>query len=176
MHGVFPRCILLFRRSHMHTDTHTHKSTCCGGCRYILLFVLAQRDNIWGPFLIISPASTLNNWHQEFTRFVPKFKVRMHKAETPSIKHVRRNPWHPRLCRPHLRTERMKPVWDESLGGSIVLPHCVKNRPLCVFLNVKTQHLSITSAIGNAYMHTHTHTATATCMILCCAQHSTMPV
>ncbi|GAA6067274.1 chromatin-remodeling ATPase INO80, partial [Tachysurus ichikawai] len=33
------------------------------------------RDNIWGPFLIISPASTLNNWHQEFTRFVPKFKV-----------------------------------------------------------------------------------------------------
>uniref|UniRef100_A0A4W6EX31 Chromatin-remodeling ATPase INO80 n=1 Tax=Lates calcarifer TaxID=8187 RepID=A0A4W6EX31_LATCA len=26
-------------------------------------------------FLIISPASTLNNWHQEFTRFVPKFKV-----------------------------------------------------------------------------------------------------
>lgn len=37
---------------------------------------LQQRDNIWGPFLIISPASTLNNWHQEFTRFVPKFKVR----------------------------------------------------------------------------------------------------
>ncbi|MGH0172112.1 UNVERIFIED_CONTAM: hypothetical protein FKN15_062644 [Acipenser sinensis] len=40
-----------------------------------LLAHLAERDNIWGPFLIISPASTLNNWHQEFTRFVPKFKV-----------------------------------------------------------------------------------------------------
>ncbi|KAM6965590.1 chromatin-remodeling ATPase INO80 isoform 1-T2 [Aplochiton taeniatus] len=40
-----------------------------------LLGHLAERDNIWGPFLIISPASTLNNWHQEFTRFVPKFKV-----------------------------------------------------------------------------------------------------
>ncbi|XP_072305663.1 chromatin-remodeling ATPase INO80 [Eucyclogobius newberryi] len=36
---------------------------------------LTLRDNIWGPFLIISPASTLNNWHQEFSRFVPKFKV-----------------------------------------------------------------------------------------------------
>uniref|UniRef100_A0A4W3JH07 Chromatin-remodeling ATPase INO80 n=1 Tax=Callorhinchus milii TaxID=7868 RepID=A0A4W3JH07_CALMI len=36
---------------------------------------LAERENIWGPFLIISPASTLNNWHQEFTRFVPRFKV-----------------------------------------------------------------------------------------------------
>uniref|UniRef100_A0A8C3AMT6 Chromatin-remodeling ATPase INO80 n=1 Tax=Cyclopterus lumpus TaxID=8103 RepID=A0A8C3AMT6_CYCLU len=34
-----------------------------------------RENNIWGPFLIISPASTLNNWHQEFTRFVPKFKV-----------------------------------------------------------------------------------------------------
>ncbi|KAJ0061062.1 hypothetical protein NL108_005843, partial [Boleophthalmus pectinirostris] len=40
-----------------------------------LLAHLAERDNIWGPFLIISPASTLNNWHQEFSRFVPKFKV-----------------------------------------------------------------------------------------------------
>ncbi|XP_062267133.1 chromatin-remodeling ATPase INO80 isoform X1 [Platichthys flesus] len=40
-----------------------------------LLAHLAEKDNIWGPFLIISPASTLNNWHQEFTRFVPQFKV-----------------------------------------------------------------------------------------------------
>uniref|UniRef100_A0A671N3B5 Chromatin-remodeling ATPase INO80 n=1 Tax=Sinocyclocheilus anshuiensis TaxID=1608454 RepID=A0A671N3B5_9TELE len=39
-----------------------------------LLAHLAERENIWGPFLIISPASTLNNWHQEFSRFVPKFK------------------------------------------------------------------------------------------------------
>jgi SNF2 family DNA or RNA helicase len=30
---------------------------------------------IWGPFLVISPASTLHNWQQEFARFVPKFKV-----------------------------------------------------------------------------------------------------
>lgn len=45
----------------------------------ILCFVcfIGQRENIWGPFLIISPASTLNNWHQEFSRFVPKFKVKM---------------------------------------------------------------------------------------------------
>ncbi|XP_073422772.1 chromatin-remodeling ATPase INO80 [Dendrobates tinctorius] len=40
-----------------------------------LLAHLAERENIWGPFLIISPASTLNNWHQEFSRFVPRFKV-----------------------------------------------------------------------------------------------------
>ena len=38
------------------------------------LFLL-QRQNTWGPFLIISPASTLHNWQQECMRFVPRFKV-----------------------------------------------------------------------------------------------------
>lgn len=51
-----------------------------GKWQCILFSVPAQRDNIWGPFLIISPASTLNNWHQEFSRFVPKFKVRIRSA------------------------------------------------------------------------------------------------
>ncbi|XP_030887416.1 chromatin-remodeling ATPase INO80, partial [Leptonychotes weddellii] len=46
-----------------------------------LLAHLAERENIWGPFLIISPASTLNNWHQEFTRFVPKFKVKINPTK-----------------------------------------------------------------------------------------------
>ena len=38
---------------------------------------LAERENIWGPFLIIAPASTLHNWEQEFRKFVPTFKVRV---------------------------------------------------------------------------------------------------
>lgn len=42
---------------------------------FVCVCSIWQRENIWGPFLIISPASTLNNWHQEFSRFVPKFKV-----------------------------------------------------------------------------------------------------
>ncbi|KAK5193031.1 putative DNA helicase ino80 [Exophiala xenobiotica] len=36
---------------------------------------LAERHNIWGPFLVIAPASTLHNWQQEITRFVPAIKV-----------------------------------------------------------------------------------------------------
>ncbi|KAI5192415.1 chromatin-remodeling ATPase INO80 [Nematocida minor] len=36
---------------------------------------LAENENIWGPFLIITPASTLHNWEQEFAKFVPSFKV-----------------------------------------------------------------------------------------------------
>lgn len=36
---------------------------------------LAEEHNIWGPFLVIAPSSTLHNWQQEITRFVPNLKV-----------------------------------------------------------------------------------------------------
>ncbi|KAF2474219.1 helicase SWR1 [Lindgomyces ingoldianus] len=36
---------------------------------------LAEKHGIWGPFLVIAPASTLHNWQQEITRFVPDLKV-----------------------------------------------------------------------------------------------------
>ncbi|XP_043288526.1 chromatin-remodeling ATPase INO80 isoform X2 [Venturia canescens] len=36
---------------------------------------VAEKYSVWGPFLIISPASTLHNWQQEMARFVPTFKV-----------------------------------------------------------------------------------------------------
>jgi DNA helicase INO80 len=36
---------------------------------------LAERYNIWGPFLVIAPASTLHNWQQEISRFVPDLNV-----------------------------------------------------------------------------------------------------
>lgn len=36
---------------------------------------IAETYGVWGPFLIISPASTLHNWQQEMQRFVPDFNV-----------------------------------------------------------------------------------------------------
>jgi DNA helicase INO80 len=36
---------------------------------------LAEEHNVWGPFLVIAPSSTLHNWQQEITRFVPTLKV-----------------------------------------------------------------------------------------------------
>ncbi|KAH8369105.1 hypothetical protein KR009_001061 [Drosophila setifemur] len=36
---------------------------------------IAEHYGVWGPFLIISPASTLHNWQQEMSRFVPDFNV-----------------------------------------------------------------------------------------------------
>ncbi|KAG9247624.1 SNF2 family helicase/ATPase-like protein [Calycina marina] len=36
---------------------------------------LAEKHDIWGPFLVVAPASTLHNWQQEIARFVPSLKV-----------------------------------------------------------------------------------------------------
>lgn len=36
---------------------------------------IAETYGVYGPFLIISPASTLHNWQQEMQRFIPNFKV-----------------------------------------------------------------------------------------------------
>jgi DNA helicase INO80 len=36
---------------------------------------LAEKHGIWGPFLVVAPASTLHNWQQEITKFVPSLKV-----------------------------------------------------------------------------------------------------
>ncbi|EQB59763.1 ino80-like protein [Vairimorpha apis BRL 01] len=40
-----------------------------------LLAYLAETEDIWGPFLIVTPVSTLHNWEQELKRFIPQFKV-----------------------------------------------------------------------------------------------------
>ena len=36
---------------------------------------LAERYNIWGPFLVVTPASTLHNWVNEISKFLPSFKI-----------------------------------------------------------------------------------------------------
>lgn len=36
---------------------------------------LAEVHNIWGPFLVVAPSSTLHNWEQEIRKFVPGMKV-----------------------------------------------------------------------------------------------------
>lgn len=54
------------------------------------LATLIKAQGIWGPFLIIAPASTLHNWQQEFTKFVPKLKVLPYWGNTSDRKVLRK--------------------------------------------------------------------------------------
>ena len=36
---------------------------------------IAEKKDIWGPFLIIVPVTTLHNWKSELERFCPSLKV-----------------------------------------------------------------------------------------------------
>merc|ERR1719438_643087 len=38
------------------------------------LAYVAETYGVWGPFLVVTPASTLHNWQQEIAKFVPDFK------------------------------------------------------------------------------------------------------
>lgn len=60
-----------------------------------LLAYLAETCNLWGPFLIITPASTLHNWQQELARFLPDFRVLPYWGSVVDRKTLRRF-WDPR--------------------------------------------------------------------------------
>lgn len=51
---------------------------------------LAEYHNIWGPFLVIAPASTLHNWQQEIAKFVPDLKVLPYWGNTKDRKILRK--------------------------------------------------------------------------------------
>ncbi|KAJ1921574.1 putative DNA helicase ino80 [Mycoemilia scoparia] len=58
-----------------------------------LLAYLAETHNIYGPFMVVAPASTLHNWQQEITRFVPEFKVLPYWGTQKDRKVLRRSFW-----------------------------------------------------------------------------------
>jgi chromatin-remodeling ATPase INO80 len=51
---------------------------------------LAEKHGVWGPFLVIAPSSTLHNWQQEVTRFVPTIKVLPYWGNTKDRKILRK--------------------------------------------------------------------------------------
>lgn len=65
---------------------------------------LAEKHNIWGPFLVIAPASTLHNWQQEIVKFVPTLKVLPYWG-TAKDRKVLRKYWD----RKHITYERDSP-------------------------------------------------------------------
>ncbi|KAJ1679808.1 putative DNA helicase ino80 [Spiromyces aspiralis] len=58
-----------------------------------LLAYLAETHGIFGPFMVVAPASTLHNWQQEISRFVPEFKVLPYWGTQKDRKILRRSFW-----------------------------------------------------------------------------------
>ena len=50
---------------------------------------LAEEKDIWGPFVVISPVSTLHNWLQEIARFTPSLKALPYWGTTNERKIIR---------------------------------------------------------------------------------------
>ncbi|KAJ2765548.1 putative DNA helicase ino80, partial [Coemansia nantahalensis] len=61
-----------------------------------LLAYLAETHNIWGPFMVVAPASTLHNWQQELVRFVPEFKILPYWGAPKDRKVLRKSLWNPK--------------------------------------------------------------------------------
>lgn len=55
-----------------------------------LLAHLSYNKNIWGPFLVICPSSTLYNWQNEVKKFCPAFKVLPYWGQMKERKSLRR--------------------------------------------------------------------------------------
>lgn len=80
---------------------------------------LAEVHNIWGPFLVIAPASTLHNWQQEITRFVPALKALPYWGNVKD-RAILRKFWN----RKHLRYDRDAPFHVVITSYQLVsLPH-----------------------------------------------------
>lgn len=60
-----------------------------------LMAHLAETHNIWGPFLVIAPASTLHNWQQEISKFVPTLRALPYWGNVNDRKTLRRF-WNPK--------------------------------------------------------------------------------
>uniref|UniRef100_A0A5B7AT52 Chromatin-remodeling ATPase INO80 n=1 Tax=Davidia involucrata TaxID=16924 RepID=A0A5B7AT52_DAVIN len=52
---------------------------------------LAEEKNIWGPFLVVAPASVLNNWADEISRFCPDLKTLPYWGGLPERIILRKN-------------------------------------------------------------------------------------
>lgn len=66
-----------------------------------MLAHLVERENIWGPFLVVAPSSTLHNWEQELRKFVPALKVRVSQTASSSpcdVGVLVTNHLEPRVC------------------------------------------------------------------------------
>eukprot|EP00834_Sanchytrium_tribonematis_P004722 NODE_248_length_11794_cov_0.876015.p1 type:complete len:968 gc:universal NODE_248_length_11794_cov_0.876015:6797-9700(+) len=73
-----------------------------------LLAYVAEKYGIWGPFLVVTPASTLHNWQNEFSKFTPSFKTVPY--------------WGNSKERQSMRSQfRAKGIWSEESAAHVII-------------------------------------------------------
>ncbi|OMH81127.1 putative DNA helicase ino80, partial [Zancudomyces culisetae] len=58
-----------------------------------LMAYLVEKYGIWGPFMVVVPATTLHNWQQEISRFVPDVKILPYWGTQRDRKILRKSFW-----------------------------------------------------------------------------------
>ena len=64
---------------------------------------IAERKNVWGPFLVIVPVITLHNWQNELEKFCPQLKVLPYFGNIEERKKLARFLDPRNLCNPDMR-------------------------------------------------------------------------
>lgn len=72
-----------------------------------MLCHLAESRGIWGPFLVVAPASTLHNWDKELSTFTPGFKVSGSRARQVARKES-------------LLLDLLRPALQSTPGGRVM--------------------------------------------------------
>ncbi len=81
---------------------------------------MAESYGVWGPFLVVTPASTLHNWQQEVARFLPAFTTVPYWG-APGERKVLRSFWnqenlHTKVCSTPAHREYSRVVDPESFN------------------------------------------------------------
>lgn len=111
---------------------------------------MAENEGKWGPFLVITPASTLHNWEQELSRFVPAFKIVSYWGSVADRKALRKN-WQQRKLQMKespfhvVITSYQLAVTDEKYFGKIKWQYMVLDEAQAIKSSTSTRWKTLLS-------------------------------
>lgn len=101
-----------------------------------LLAHLAETQNIWGPFLVVAPASTLHNWQQEVSRFVPVFRVLPYWGTLSERK----------ILRKYINQDRLTAYTKDALSHIVITSYQIVISDVKFFQRLQWQYLILDEA------------------------------
>lgn len=85
-----------------------------------LMAHLAEKKNVWGPFLIVVPVTTLHNWQNELAKFCPSLKVLPYFGSAEERKKLAKFLDPKNMYNPAMRIHVLITSYNLVVGGSTV--------------------------------------------------------